>query len=160
MISKAVESNSSITCLELYLPSRDPDFFAEEDDNISLVSLAPSTAYSHSENVKVLGKNSSVTDYRVYGYLNTYGNMLFGGLAGNSSVRRLNLENIDMDRDSLPGLVKSFNLNHSIQQLNILRGLNTISGMTIFHSLRLNNSITELYVTEGTFNEGGYQVLS
>jgi hypothetical protein len=109
--------------------------------------------------VKLLSNNRTVAEFVVHGYMSNFSSMLFGGLVTNSGVRTLKLENIDMDRDSLPTLVKAFGTNRSITTLYIARGLNTISGMTIFHSLRPNTSITELYISEGTCNEGGYQLL-
>ena len=68
---------------------------------MSLHSVAPSTVVSSSERIALLGGNSSVVQFKVYGYIDLHAGTVFGGLVTNSNVRDLMLENIDMDRDSL-----------------------------------------------------------
>ena len=82
-LAKALETNKSIARFEVYLKARNPDFFAEDDDNISLHSVGHSTVVSNSERIALLGNNTSVAQFKVYGYIDVHAATVFGGLSTN-----------------------------------------------------------------------------
>jgi Ran GTPase-activating protein (RanGAP) involved in mRNA processing and transport len=81
------------------------------------------------------------------------------GLIRNRSVKRLVLENLDIDRETLNIWSEMFRLNQNIKEIDIRRGFNTSAAMTIFASLKRNRKINLLKLQECTFGEAGFMLL-
>ncbi|CAG9328934.1 unnamed protein product [Blepharisma stoltei] len=154
----ALIQNSTVKVLGISCEPRSVTVDNEENTSGILSSYAPSQVVTPS-NAYLLAQNTSIETYILSGYLENYTPGLILGLAGNQTVIRLILENIDMDRDSLPFFTQMFIVNSHIKEIETRWGFNTMSAMVLFSGLKASSSVEILRMRESTFFEGGYIML-
>lgn len=153
MLEKAIVRNGTIKNLGINFENRVNNENVE--GSVVMSSYAPSQAVSASGSY-LLSHNISIESYLISGYIESFTSGIIIGLAKNQTVRKLILDNIDMDRDSMQFFGLMFMQNSSLKELEIKQGFNTLSAMVIFQGLKLNKSIEELRLQECVFLEGGF----
>lgn len=153
-LNSALTSNKSIRSLTILCESR----ASQDSSDESMYSTNPST-YNLFQGVShLLSDNLSVSTYTLGGYLDLCPYLVLG-LIRNKSVKKLVLENIDIDRENLNIWSEMLRLNGSIKEFEVKRGLNTTAAMILFSSLKKNKEIEVLKLSECTFGEVGFMVL-
>ena len=158
MLARALKVNKTVQELNILFDQR-PMRVNQEDDHLSVSSYAASTAHSSVGQVQLLSQNTSVTTYRLAGYLESYTPMLLIGLVSNQHVKCLKLETLDLDRDANSFWSQALGANNSIKEIQTHRGLNTLTSMIVFTCLKKNTTVQKLTLNESTFYEGGFIVL-
>lgn len=153
-LSNCLKVNRSVKHLCIQCESRVPEeniFASEESDT-------PSTNHSVQGYSYVLSQNTSVTSYTLNGYLDICPHLILG-LISNRTLTKLVLENVEVNRQSLHVWNEVLRNNSYITELEIKRGFNSVTAMTIFTALRSNRHIQNLKIRECTFYEGGFMAL-
>lgn len=152
-LSKVLSVNTTIEELSIAYEQRSVEL-TDNESSISMTSHASTTLSTSSKHL--LFENQSVKEYKMSGYIEGLANALHTGLSSNTSVTKLIYENIDMDRDALSPLTYIFSVNHSINEVQILRGCNTIAAVILFKGLKHSKSVQKLNMIDCTFNSAGF----
>ena len=81
------------------------------------------------------------------------------GLIRNKTLKKMILDNIDLDRENMNVWNEMMRQNTTLNELDIKRGLNTTAAMILFNSLKKNKGIEVFKLNECTFGEVGFMIL-
>lgn len=152
-LCNSLSVNTTLEELAIIYESRNVDL-SDNESSISITSHA-STTLSQSTR-RLLQDNSSIKEYRLGGYIEGLALALHVGLNTNQSVNKIIYENIDMDRDALSPLTYLFSSNSTINEIQILRGCNTIAAVVLFRALKQSKSVQKVSMVDCTFNTAGF----
>ncbi|OMJ77721.1 hypothetical protein SteCoe_22625 [Stentor coeruleus] len=99
--------------------------------------------------ISFMSQAKSVTTYTLGGYQER--STFIAGIIRNRSIKTLILENIDIEKHLRHDWNVSFKENSTVDEIRTVRGLNTISAMILFQSLRKNSHISTLQLEESVF---------
>lgn len=150
-LSECLSANSSIYNLQVILESRVYTLDNMEEGIQS--SKMPSTPQSTLP-ISFLSQSQTVSTFTLGGYHNRAN--FVSGIIRNKSIKTLVLDNIDIEKFIRHDWNVAFKENSYIQEVKALRGLNTLSSMILFQSLRKNHTISSLYLEECVFFSHGF----
>lgn len=78
------------------------------------------------------------------------------GIIQNSSIKSLVLENIDIEKALRHDWNVAFKENFCLEEVKTIRGLNTLSALILFQSLRKNTHVSSLILEESVFFDHGF----
>jgi hypothetical protein len=150
-LGEALARCPTIYLLQIILENR--LYFVEDEENGIHSSKNPSTPQVSIPN-SFLSQSRSITTYSIGGYQDRAA--FIYGIVRSNSIRNLILENIDIEKFLRHDWNHSFKENSSIEEVKAIRGLNTISAMILFQSMRKNNIISSLQLEECVFFNHAY----
>lgn len=153
-LSELVSLNPSIYNLQIILESRVYTLENMEDGIHS--SKMPSTPQGTLP-ISFLSQSQSVSTFTLGGH-HSRANFI-SGIIRNKSIKTLVLDNIDIEKFIRHDWNVAFKENNFIQEVKALRGLNTLSAMILFQSIRKNKCISSLFLDECVFFTHGFMAL-
>lgn len=154
-IGTMLNGNTNIYHLQMMLENR---IFTLEDVKDGINSNKNPSTPQVGEPISFLMLNKSITTYTIGGYQERPQYIL--GIAKNCSIQQLILENIDIEKWLRSDWNYAFKNNSNIKEVRTTRGLNTISALILFQSLRKNNNVSSLILEESVFYDHGFLGLS
>ena len=153
-LSELVSVNPSIYNLQIILESR-----VYTMDNIEegiQSSKMPSTPQSTLP-ISFLSHSQSISAFTLGGH--HFRANFISGIIRNKSIKTLILDNVDIEKVIRHDWNVAFKENNCIQEVKVQRGLNTLSSMILFQSIRKNNCISGLLLEECVFYTHGFMAL-
>jgi hypothetical protein len=150
-LSELVSINQSVYNLQIILESRVYTLENIEDGIQS--SKMPSTPQSTLP-ISFLSQAQSISTFALGGYHNRAN--FVSGIIRNKSIKTLVLDNIDIEKLIRHDWNVAFKENNCIQEVKAVRGLNTLSSMILFQSMRKNKNIQSLYLEDCVFFTHGF----
>lgn len=151
LLGKTLSANPKIFHLQIVLEPRPYTLeIFEEGINSTKIPSTPQLGSPPS----FLSQSKFLTIFTLGGYHDRGG--FLNGITNNSSIETLILENIDIEKHLRHDCNTAFRQNSSIKEVRCIRGLNTLSALIIFQSLRKNNKISSLLLEESVFYDHGF----
>ena len=143
--------NTGIYHLQITLENRQFTLDIMEDGIYSCKN--PSTPQI-GEGVSFLSQCRNITTFTLAGFQERSSCIM--GISKNQSIKNLVLENIDVEKHLRADWNTAFKNNTSISEVKAVRGLNTLSALILFQSLRKNCTVASLVLEESVFYDHGF----
>ena len=150
-LGECLSRNSSIYHLQIVLENR--TYTLDNMENGINSSKIPSSPQKNIP-ISFLSECKSISTYTIGGYHERPG--FISGIIHNRSIKTLIFENIDIEKTLRHDWNLAFKENSCIAEVKCMRGLNTLSSMILFQSLRKNKQISTLHLEESVFFDHGF----